>query len=45
MDVELKKGWNIIILNRTGADEPYTDTYTVGDLPTDVYLMWEGEPK
>jgi hypothetical protein len=45
MDIDLKKGWNIIILDRTGTVEPYTDTYTVGDMPGDVSLIWEGEPK
>jgi hypothetical protein len=45
MDVELKKGWNLIILTRTGTTEPYTDTYSIGDLPADVKLIWEGSPK
>jgi hypothetical protein len=45
MDIKLKKGWNIIILDRTGTAAPFTDTYTVGDMPTDLSLIWDGEPK
>lgn len=45
MKVELKKGWNLIILQQTGTVAPSTDTYSVGDLPEDVCLIWEGSPK
>lgn len=45
MDVELRKGWNLVILQRTGTAEPYTDTYSIGDMPADAFLVWEGSPK
>jgi hypothetical protein len=45
MDIELKKGWNLIILTRTGTMEPFTDTYTVGDMPENVHLILEGRAR
>jgi len=42
MDIDLKKGWNLIVLNRSGSSEPYTDTYSVGDAPEGMYLLIEG---
>lgn len=46
MDIDLKKGWNLIILNRAHkagikGEPEFTDTYTVGDLPAEVYLIYE----
>jgi len=41
MDIDLKKGWNLIVLNRSGSAEPYTDAYSVGDAPDGMYLLLE----
>lgn len=45
MDIELKQGWNRINLERTGPGAPYTDTYSVGEMPEDIYLISDIEAK
>jgi hypothetical protein len=39
MDLDLKAGWNRIIMTRTGTTS-YTDTWTVGDEPAGVYWLY-----
>ena len=39
MNIELKEGWNLIVLDRTGSEPPFTDTYSISEMPEGIHLI------
>lgn len=41
MDIDLKAGWNRVVLTRTGPESgPYSDTYSLAEVPDGAYLAY-----